>query len=630
MPPTLKKDKEKWKIAGETRRSQIVSTYGPGALVDYPRISGIMAGIDNWNIFDGSLPSDARFNEEILEKMLGKEFFVQVSTDENIENPFAVPVIRFPQYYYCPNCHKLDRYKQISTTTNKNSEYNKILYCSDAKCKKGDKLTRLIPSRFIAACPNGHIADFPYDRWVHRNYGYDSELKHELFLEYRGNTGGLDSIQIRCSCGAKESMSGSMDKDALSFMECSGAMPWLGAAADRKGWYKDPNGCHAKMRTMQRSANNVYYPVAQSALTIPPHSLKVRQIMKRKYRDSLEDIFDTDNEDRINSMLKRHFQRNSKEYQCSESTFIKEAWNVFRNDEIDDTEITEEVLRVGEYGAFCDVDRNEKADLFRTRSTEVPEELQGYIESIKIVSRLREVKVLRGFRRIFPAQETDPEKIKEMGLGSQEFSPLSKQPLNWLPAIQMFGEGIFIRLNEEAVEKWEKENVERYRGIGKRMDMPWLGNGMFNPEQPRYVLLHTIAHLLIRQLTSQCGYVSASLREKLYSTFKGSSDKMCGILIYTSSTDCDGSLGGLSREGDGYRLGNTILRMLEEATWCSNDPICVDSKGQGYKSLNLAACHACTLLPETSCEANNCLLDRAAVVGTPENRDMGYFSGLLD
>ena len=105
---------------------------------------------------------------------------------------------------------------------------------------------------------------------------------------------------------------------------------------------------------------------------------------------------------------------------------------------------------------------------------------------------------------------------------------------------------------------------------------------------------------------------------------------MCGILIYTSSTDCDGSLGGLSREGEGYRLGNTILTMLEEATWCSNDPICVDSKGQGYKSLNLAACHACTLLPETSCEANNCLLDRAAVVGTPENRNIGYFSGLLD
>lgn len=627
MPPTLKKDKEKWKIAGETRRSQIVSTYGPGALVDYPRLSGIMAGIDSWNIFDGSLPANAQFSERNLQKMLGKDFFVQVSTEENSDNPFAVPVIRFPQYYYCPNCHKLDRYKQISTTSSKTSDYNKVLYCSDPKCKIGDKLTRLIPSRFIAACPNGHIADFPYDRWVHRNYGYDPEQKHELFLEYRGNTGGLDSIQIRCTCGAKESMSGSMDKDALAFMDCTGTMPWLGGAADRKGWYKDPNGCHAKMRTMQRSANNVYYPVAQSALTIPPHSSKVRQIIQ-KYKDSLEEIFSDDEEDYINRSLKRHYKRHEKEYRCSESAFIKEAWKFFRDD--DDTEITEAVLRIGEYSAFCDVDRNEEGDFFKTRSSDVPEELQEYITSIKIVSRIREVKVLRGFRRIFPAQETDPDKKAEMGLGEQEFSPISKQPLNWLPAIQMFGEGIFIQLNEEAVKKWEEDNAERYKGIGNRMDMPWLGNGMFIPEKPRYILLHTIAHLLIRQLTSQCGYVSASLREKLYSTFKDSSDQMCGILIYTSSTDCDGSLGGLSREGEGYRLGNTILTMLEEATWCSNDPICVDSKGQGYKSLNLAACHACTLLPETSCESNNCLLDRAAVVGTPENRNIGYFSGLLD
>lgn len=627
MPPKI--GKTKWKIAGEARRSQIVSTYGPGAIVDYPRLSGIMAGLDEWNIFDGSLPKEARFNERNLQKMLSTDFFIQVSTDEKMEKKFALPVYRFPRYYYCPECHMLDRYKVIATTYGKETDYNKILYCSNSKCKKNGKPVRLIPSRFIAACPNGHIDDFPYSTWVHRRHGYEGE-KHNLFLEYVGNTGGLDSIQIRCSCGAIENMSGCMDKEALSYMPCTCAMPWLGLGSDKKGWYKDPETCHANMRTMQRSANNVYYPVTQSALTIPPWSSKVQQVLQR-HEEVLTDIF-TEDENDIERRLKKHYIKNQQEYRCSEQTFIKEAWRYFRD--TDDGEITESVLRSGEYSAFCDSDRNEPEDFFRTKSTEVPEELEDYIESIKIVSRLREVKVLRGFRRIFPSKEKDDDNGISKGIFEREFAPIMKQPFRypqrWLPAIQMFGEGIFIQFKEDAINEWENNNNNRYNNIGKRLDLPWVGNGMFDPKRPRYILLHTIAHLLIRQLTSQCGYVSASLREKIYATFNGSNENMSGILIYTSSTDCDGSLGGLSREGDGYRLGNSILAMLEEASWCSNDPICIDSEGQGYKSLNLAACHACTLLPETSCEANNCLLDRAAVVGIPEDRSIGFFSKLLE
>lgn len=625
MPPRI--TKTKWKTAGESRRSQVVSTSGPGAIVDYPRLSGIMAGLDDWNIYDGSLPREARFGERNLQKMLGDlDFFVQVSTDEHMEHKFALPVYRFPRYYYCPECHMLDRYTKISRTIGKDDEYNKILYCNNSKCQKNGKPIRLIPSRFIVACRNGHIDDFPYFEWVHRNCGYFKEDKHDLTLEYKGNTGGLDSILIKCTCGAAESMAGSMDKDALSFMNCTCCMPWLGLGSERKGWYRDPEGCRAKMRTMQRSANNVYYPVTQSALTIPPWSSKVQQVIKR-HEDTLSDIFDEEDES-IERRLKKHYAKYQQEYRCSEATFIKEAWRYCRDD--DDTEITEYVLRSGEYNAFCDSDRNEPEDFFRTKGTEVPEELEDYIESIKIVSRLREVKAIRGFRRILPSAETDDAKRIEEGISDREFTPISKQPLNWLPAIQMFGEGIFIRLKEEAVAEWEQKNKERYKILGERLTLPWVGNNMFNPDKPRYILLHTLAHLLIRQLTAQCGYVSASLREKIYSTFNDTDEEMCGILIYTSATDCDGSLGGLAREGDGYRLGNTLLAMLEEATWCSNDPICIDSHGQGYDSLNLAACHACTLLPETSCEANNCLLDRAAIVGTPEDRGIGYFSGLLD
>lgn len=147
---------------------------------------------------------------------------------------------------------------------------------------------------------------------------------------------------------------------------------------------------------------------------------------------------------------------------------------------------------------------------------------------------------------------------------------------------------------------------------------------------PRYVLLHTFSHLLIRQLTAKCGYSGSAIRERIYSTYRDHEFRMAGVLIYTSSSDSDGSLGGLVRQGEPEELDDTILNLLQEATWCSSDPLCIESKSQGYNSLNYAACHACTLLPETSCEARNCLLDRVAVVGKDSDRTLGYFGDILE
>lgn len=146
----------------------------------------------------------------------------------------------------------------------------------------------------------------------------------------------------------------------------------------------------------------------------------------------------------------------------------------------------------------------------------------------------------------------------------------------------------------------------------------------------RYVLLHTLSHLLIRQLSLECGYSGASIKERIYSTYPGSDVKMAGILLYTSSSDSDGSLGGLVRKGRPESFEVIFRNMLQEASWCSSDPICIESHAQGYDSLNYAACHACSLLPETSCEMRNCLLDRAAVVGTIKDRERGFFGPLLE
>lgn len=142
---------------------------------------------------------------------------------------------------------------------------------------------------------------------------------------------------------------------------------------------------------------------------------------------------------------------------------------------------------------------------------------------------------------------------------------------------------------------------------------------------PRFVLLHTLAHLLIRQLSFDSGYTTSSLRERVYGRPEFG---QCGVLLYTAAGDAEGTLGGLARQGEAPQFAETLIRMLEAAAWCSADPLCAEHTGQGFGNLNRAACHACTLLPGTSCQTGNTLLDRALVVGSAGVP--GYFTDVLD
>lgn len=619
MPPKTKKSSET-KKTGELRRSQLLTSYGSGALVDFPRFSGIMAGIDKWKI--EKLTKKDVIHEKNLESLLGVDRFYQVESDaSDFESSFYLPAYRFPRWYYCPKCHRLDNYTKIKKSTSSNTgKNNSELACN--VCSTKNHKEKLIPSRFVVACLNGHIDDFPYSWWVHR--GSDKECSNpQLTLRYKGTTGGLDSIVIHCeSCGQSATMAGCMKQDALKGLKCSRTMPWLGLDDNGKPWYKDPDICNATPRTLQRSANNVYYSVNQSALTVPPWSEKL-QASIAKNKDVFDVIFDTDESIR-ETLLKNHFEKMPEIYGDNFDAFL-EAVKMRYSGEV--PEVSEKSLCCDEYRAFVGMDVDD--EYFRTETEEVPSLFKPYIKSIKLVKKLREVMAIQGFRRILPAHNFTQEEKEELGISNREFSPISKNTSNWLPAIELFGEGIFIELNESAVKTWEQQNRDRYKTMSANHDAPWIGKEKFNGEAPRYVLLHTLSHLLIRQLTSQCGYATASIKEKIYSTYSDIDAPMCGILIYTSATDTDGSLGGLVREGHIDRMQNTLEEMLDESSWCSNDPLCIESDSQGFKGLNYAACHACTLLPETSCEALNCLLDRAAIVGLPDDRSVGYFGDLL-
>lgn len=196
-----------------------------------------------------------------------------------------------------------------------------------------------------------------------------------------------------------------------------------------------------------------------------------------------------------------------------------------------------------------------------------------------------------------------------------------------MPAVEVYGEGIFFQFDGKNLEKWaQQESVKkRIDTLNASYHRSKFGKKTLGDLRPEFVLIHTFAHLVINQLSFDCGYGSSSIRERIYCEKTTNSLGMYGLLIYTASGDSEGSLGGLVRQGEMGRLEDTIINAIENATWCTSDPICIQSSGQGPESLNLAACHNCALLPETSCENGNRLLDRGAVVGTLQDTDIGFF-----
>jgi hypothetical protein len=279
---------------------------------------------------------------------------------------------------------------------------------------------------------------------------------------------------------------------------------------------------------------------------------------------------------------------------------------------------TQESLYFEEYEALSHSSSNDDDMEFSSTLVEVPEKYTQQIESVTAVDILTETVVLCGFTRLKPPTSMyDPNLV-----------PLSSKPLEYLPAVKLFGEGIFIKFREDTILEWSKRMGTRYDPMEQSLNKSFMENEKFSPA---YVLLHTFAHLFIRQISSECGYSTASLKEKIYSTFNGTDGeatthpKMYGVLVYLSSSDSDGSLGGLvSIAKDTARLESTITNTIDSAKWCSSDPLCINSKSQGVENLNFASCYSCTLLPETSCETGNILLDRYSIIGSP-NQHNGFF-----
>ncbi|WP_335339382.1 DUF1998 domain-containing protein [Mycolicibacterium phlei] len=295
---------------------------------------------------------------------------------------------------------------------------------------------------------------------------------------------------------------------------------------------------------------------------------------------------------------------------------LVEAVQERRNAEQTDTDLDPSIIKKQEYLALTRgrAPRSAKQDFVCVPAAGISAPVEEIFSSVMVVKRLREVRVLTSFTRV---REPEPSDLKE------RLSPLARESLPWLPAIEVMGEGIFLEIAPTRLAAWEtQENVQLRADVLKsnaRNREQGKSSVLSDRISPRLLLTHTLAHLLINQWSLDCGYPAASLRERLYVT-----DEYAGLLIYTATSDSAGSLGGLISQANPDRLEPSLRNALATATWCSSDPLCIESDPGGTDALNLAACHCCTLLPETSCEEMNLLLDRATVVGIPDR-----FEGFL-
>lgn len=245
-----------------------------------------------------------------------------------------------------------------------------------------------------------------------------------------------------------------------------------------------------------------------------------------------------------------------------------------------------------------------------------------HIKSIVLVDKVRVVNALIGFSRLTPVSSTE----------DYGYVDIKEKETRWYPAYEVKGEGIFIEFIQEDIDKWVEscpEVSERCARLQQNYDYSFIGRNHPKDITPQMVMLHTLSHILISQLSFECGYSIASLSERLYCYNGNKEESMAGIFIYTASGDSEGTLGGLVRQGRPDAFPNVFRKALEKAKVCSNDPVCIMSKGQGRDSLNLAACHTCALLPETCCEEKNEFLDRGLLVGTYDNRDTGFWSDFI-
>lgn len=597
----------------KVRKGQVITPFGPGGIFDFGDESFMALDISQWKSQAVSPIRDLPRLQSLLGVMrLCEPQAASENSWQSGDIAKSIPYMRFPTWLFCPKCRRMNQWGWKDERPGK-----------PPNCPCCGNRARLAPMRFIAVCERGHVTDLDWVRWAHSGSKERCEQRDLEFLSDPKKGGGLASLSVRCRrCGSSQTLENITSKDALKHKgsgRCSGRHPWQ--------HHDNAVKCDQILQVVQRGASNAYFPVTIAALDIQseddPFSASWSDALEAHARyvflTKLWELCPDPANVAVDSLIREiansigataeqivgYLQgsdadkpgnvREEEPLLLDEIRLKTEEWEVFTTrDNIQSEVFSAERVALDDFGQGLPADEQHCWALLRK-----------LLDSIVLARRIRIVKAFRGFRRLDPAGS----------LVGANF--LSARP-DWLPAVEIYGEGIFLSLNKAELAAWERQvGLRATSSIMERQQQSGLGRTL-PTATPRYVLLHTLSHLLMRQLCFECGYSSSSLAERIYC-----SEEMAGILIYTASGDSEGALGGLVREGEPDRFYGIIKTALYRGRWCSNDPICSELTFQGYGGMNRAACHACTLLGETSCESANSLLDRTLIYG--QGGLPGYF-----
>jgi hypothetical protein len=641
----------------QIRVGQLIAPFGPGSIyTDRRGTPHVVAGLDWWHMkldqtsgkmISCSNPEEFERSEPRLSVLLRVDRFrlppdyrhVRLGDTPPPNASLNVPALRFPRWYRHTRTGELHRFN-----------------LNTGKTPPADG-GRWQPVRFISVCAAGHLCEFPWKQWIDCLCPDDGSL---LLIDRGGSE--LSSIRIQCrTCppgstgnkgrhiGGTTTLRGGQATNQSAFQRkgivCPGEKPWLGEGAIDVG-------CNQALVGALINQTNIYFPRTLSAISLPdlkPQDEDLSRLSRVLREDSslgiartlwnmgqhrqaaamfaptLADRAMAVSEGKLIGALRSLFEATSVNLPAGAATpseaespllaFRRTEFNTLRV-EINDSRANPDLIVI---------------------PTKIAPDLAPWFGRAMLVERLRETRVFYGFDRL----KTDAplQGMPEVAMNQLFRVPPHDPQDRWLPAVEIFGEGIYLELREDRLSTWIQEN---WVWLESRLDDRFIVRlselaQTLPPSGPvtrlwaaRYLCVHTLAHILINQLVFECGYSTASLRERLYVSADPAAP-MAGFLVYTAAGDADGTLGGLVRLGRAERLDGVVRRALDRASWCSADPVCSEHLGgQGSRQVNLAACHACILLPETTCETINHGLDRALIVGTPTERSRGFMSILLE
>ncbi len=605
---------------GQLRQSQLVTTFGPGSMVDLVNRAVVIGGLEHWGYGKKGYVQldDARLRRALVPRLkaldpeldLAREGYFRMPPEGDSADPYkgvGIKALEFPRWFVCLGCRRLaraaDQFENHKGRYRHECERNKHAYA--------------VPVRFVASCKRGHLADFPWARFAHSRTKTGEQCDVPTLYLHEKSLGDAAGIFVECrGCGTRdEPTQVAMSHAASVPYRCSGDRPWLGGRAANED-------CTEKAELLVRTASHAYFSQVVSALRLPPP-----EPSPIEQRLSHQGLWNAVRKVETRAKLELLMELQDKVALGLAGLDLDQVVRAIAEKRTADLNTVERPLRSVEYERFVDAPI-EQEGVLPERDAEfaayrVPKErldLPKGVAGLVVVPVMREVRVQVSFSRFdsisanlqgeydFAARNVKPA-VLTLPAGSQK----------WLPACEVRGEGIFVQLDEAALVAWESRPAVQARAEKLRRGMEAEGQGDFHGV--RFYMLHSLSHLLLTAISLECGYSASSIRERLYAgQAEPNGPHLAGILLSTGTTGSEGTLGGLVEEG--RRIRHHLREAWELGRLCSNDPVCAahdPSAQSGDRHTEGAACHGCLYIAESSCERYNRFLDRALVVPTIGN-----------